>query len=166
LSLEYEQSDKYSTFTDPRDGKKYKTVKIGEQIWMAENLAYDAEGSVCYDNDPANGEKYGRLYSFGHIKESCPTGWHVPTRKEWNVLEKNLKAKSGFSALPAGYCDPKGKFHELGSVGTWWSYSVFHACSPIQVWITSTSPKRTGFISVEDCYLFSIRCVKDSKEEK
>lgn len=95
-----------NTFTDIRDGKEYNYVKIGTQIWMAQNLDYEAAGSKCYDNKAENCEDYGRLYdwatamdfpgtsnkekSLSRIRTShqgvCPKGWHLPSNAEWQTL--------------------------------------------------------------------------------
>jgi uncharacterized protein (TIGR02145 family) len=136
-----------ANFTDTRDGKTYKTTKIGTQTWMAENLNIEIGKFKCYDNKPDNCQKYGRLYDWETAKKACPSGWHLPSKEEWQTLVNfvggentggtKLKATSGwdkngngtdnygFSALPGGrgYSDDY-PFNSAGGFGRWWSSST------------------------------------------
>lgn len=153
----------YGSVTDI-DGNSYKTIKIGTQTWMAENLRVtrlingdsltklDPNGLTTsplnysfYQNDSTYKESLGNLYSYYLLyQELCPSGWYVPTEREWASLTDYLGGlsiaggkmkstsnlwqipnsaatnESGFSAIPGGYRNGL-TFGDLG-------YSVSYAC--------------------------------------
>ena len=147
-----------------------QTVTIGTQVWMTKNLDVDRfrngdpipeakteeewraysgarEPAWCYyDNDPKNGEKYGKLYNWYAVNDArglAPAGWHIPSDDEWRILTDYLggentagykmKSKSGwevngngtnssgFSGLPGGSRNYNGPFIGVGEFGNWWS---------------------------------------------
>ena len=105
----------HGTFTDKRDGHQYKWVKIGRQVWMAENLSYFGQhlfgGEVGSDHEPFSylydfdgiddsdgkakmyAQQYGVLYNWPAAKLACPQGWHLPTDAEWDILINYLGGK-------------------------------------------------------------------------
>ena len=104
-------SQQLDSIIDGRDGKIYKTVKIGNQWWFAENLAYIPficppeeecgcwiydyyENSVFWAKINDNYKKNGCLYDWFTASNSCPFDWHLPTDEDWNYLENYLNSKN------------------------------------------------------------------------
>ncbi len=176
----------YGSFKDSRDNKTYKSVVIGTQKWMAENLNYAGEVGnevgKCYKDDPANCAEYGRLYSWSTAKTVCPSGWHLPSQAEWNVMTayiggestegKKLKAASGwsgdgngtddygFSALPGGGA-AYTKFDNVGIQGDWWSSNELETFSENAYFRRmSNASEGAGWYFTMKSYLHSVRCLQ------
>jgi uncharacterized protein (TIGR02145 family) len=177
------EQERRGTFTDTRDGKTYRTIKIGNQVWMAENLAYDTPDSKFYDNDSANGQKYGRLYDWETAKKACPSGWHLPSNVEWqklvnfaggdNPAGKKLRAiiewrpgnydgtdEFGFSALPGGSGSPWCFQGDVGRLGYWWSATEYDSSDAYSRGMYYGS-EYTDFIRYPKNYLLSVRYLQD-----
>ena len=148
-SLSFLLSACSESFTDSRDGQSYDVVKIGDLMWMAENLNYATEASACPDGDSRNCKRLGRLYSWAEAKTVCPEGWRLPTKSDFAELlarsnaGEALKSRDGwfkkgngsdalgFNALPAGYRSAVlkaddgaitgGKFDGIGGYAYFWS---------------------------------------------
>ena len=143
---------KYDSIVDSRDGQVYKTIKIGNLNWMAQNLNYEAKDSHCYDDSLKYCKVYGRLYSWASaidsaklandkanpqdcgygkicqlpavVQGACPNGWHLPTSDEWSVLFTEV----GGQGSAAKYLKSMMKWNGTDSVG----FSVLPAGSSTQ----------------------------------
>mgnify|MGYP001599126947 CR=1 FL=1 len=179
------------------DGNSYEVVAIGEQFWMTGNLKVGnyrdgveiPSAYVRYpDNDPNNADEYGRLYNGSALTGDnlCPTGWHVPTRTDWNILSTSLggyevaggKLKAtestyygndgvgtddfGFKAIPAGYNYRGSAFYQFGTQGYWWSStSSVSGSNYYRILDSSDQMSEGGGASNNLQDYLSIRCVKN-----
>jgi len=176
-----------ASFVDPRDGTAYRTVRIGSQLWLGENVCFEADGSWAYDEDPANVERYGRLYDWEEANCVCPPGWHLPTAAEWMTLFEHLggpdvaggrlkEAGTGhwsepntdatntslFGGLPGGgRRNEEGTYHGQGLFGAFWSRTeqdAEHAWGFYLGYHYSEASLRT---SMSKGFGYSVRCLRD-----
>jgi len=178
-------------------GKTYHTVQIGNQCWLQENINIGSmilgsnnqtnNGTIekyCYDNDTANCTTYGGLYQWreaigyadtGLVQGICPTGWHIPTKSEFQALvvvannnSRALRAvgegagtnTTGFSALLGGYRFTSGTFSTIHEHATFWSSTIYSGTDYYYMGL------RIGDNTVDvgaGAYNngFSVRCVKN-----
>jgi len=186
-----------------------QTVTIGTQVWMTKNLnvstfrngdpipqaktdkewkkaGANKQPAWCYyENDTANGAKYGKLYNWYAVSDSrglAPVGYHIPSDAEWTIItdylggaEKagaKMKSKqgwaydgngtnsSGFSGLPGGFRNRHGSFFTIGMYGTWWSFTEFDTSSAWYRYLNYDDGIVNGYSSVEE-EGFSVRCLRD-----
>ena len=173
------------TFSDARDNKTYKTVTIGLQTWMAENLNFITKKSWCYKNNANDCNVYGRLYNWKAARKACPNGWHLPNKNEWQSLIVYLGGEdkaggkmkesgsvhwkspntgatdeSGFNALPAGYWFYNdASFRNEGSSSVWWSASKSVGAAWYCYMVSDKTIADIKHDSKHDRY--SVRCLKD-----
>jgi uncharacterized protein (TIGR02145 family) len=170
-------------FTDRRDGQEYGVIEIAGLAWMAENLRFAANRSVCYQNDPKNCVRLGRLYPWEVALQACPGGWHLATEFEWQKLELSLGVpfeeiegngergepagdtikRSGDSPLRfpfAGYGDPEGNFRKMDEATALWTANE---ADYNHAWHRDLDNGRTGIYRsrVYKPWLLSARCVRN-----
>ncbi|MCL2689813.1 MAG: hypothetical protein FWE57_08215 [Chitinispirillia bacterium] len=178
------------TFTDSRDGQTYRTVKIGTQVWMAQNLNFNANGSRCHNDRADACARFGRLYDWSTALTACPAGWRLPGLNDWQVLVKSaggdetagnrLKAKGGgwlknrdggiggtddygFSALPAGhYFGPSNDKAEFSGIGIHGTWwTTAHSGNNASVRGMGHSNGIVGRAQNFKSDLVSVRCIRD-----
>jgi uncharacterized protein (TIGR02145 family) len=167
---------------DIRDGNEYKTVKIGDQIWMAENLRFDPDTFVRYDFPT----EHGRNYIWMQACEACPEGWHLPSLDEWNTLFQYLggdsiaggKMKladttwlspntgatnlSEFAAHPEGYYNDNGILKNAGKGAYFWTSNEneekYGDSWNVHLWYDVEKVEKMSAFKRKG---FSVRCIKD-----
>jgi len=179
------------SFTDPRDGKVYKTVKIDDQVWMAENLAFKTDaGCWVYDEVKDYAATHGYLYSWETASKACPAGWRLPSMQDWWYLSNylggddqaggKLKAtgttswkspnarasnSSGFTALGSGRSGDKN-LQYMGTAAFFWTNAddddAISWCAAL-----SSDHGELSFEQTEKRNGYSVRCIRISdKTEK
>lgn len=165
--------------------KYYKSVKIGDRIWLAENLDYGSSG-VYYNNDEStygwNGLKYGKLYTWNEAVAAgnAIIGWHLPSSAEWDALANAVggsdvagtKLKSttgwtfgngdgsyGFEAFPSGY-QRSGSFYGLGSYADFWTATEYSSSYAYRRLFNTGASVNSNYYD-KTIYGFSVRLVKD-----
>lgn len=179
----------YSGFVDPRDNQTYPTIKIGDAVWFAKNLAYETDDSYGFGIDTINLGRFGRLYNWEDAFRACPDGWRLSTDSDWNILASFMNEKEydgtwlklgtalkisnywgsqnigatntvGFNGVPAGlYTDDDGWDYQ-GTEANFWTSTDVNEEDAISRRFWDSTESLWRFNKKKSFY-FSCRCVKN-----
>jgi uncharacterized protein (TIGR02145 family) len=163
-----------------RNGDPIPEAKTDAE-WMGKKPAW-----CYYNNDPKNGQKYGKLYNWYALTDPrglAPEGWHIPNGADWDKLGTflggisaagtKMKSKtgwnengngtneSGFSGLPGSLRYEDGQFNDLGRMGYWWSISPNIARTLSYTLNLSNGYMGWGIGKANESYGFAVRCIQD-----
>jgi uncharacterized protein (TIGR02145 family) len=169
-------------FIDSRDGNVYRTITVYGITWMAENLKYEADkGASFFDNNAENIHCYGLLYDWKTAVNACPSGWHLPTGKEFQILANYFESNDSWKKLESdpssfgiqlgGMRDNEGTFAEMDESAYYWtsteydkgnaeyfSYLVINQMPVIDISREADIHEIPG---TEKANLYSVRCVRN-----
>jgi uncharacterized protein (TIGR02145 family) len=175
-------------FFDSRDGNQYNAVKIGDKIWMSENLNYYTKtGSWFYNNDSITySNVYGRLYNWETALNVCPEGWHLPSKTElyalqtllggyylaggklkeegtihWYSPNEGATNESGFTALPGGMRNADGTFSGIRSYAHFWGSTEYSSTWAYDLHLAYSSAWCMVRNTQDKTLAKSVRCIKD-----
>lgn len=169
-------------FRDTRDDEYYLTHKIGNQWWFCNDARYKVSGSKVYNDDESKAPLYGRLYTWNMAKQACPSGWRVPSKEDWETLEKTLgmtdaeiRKKDGIrtetdvirklvgmgvvSYLQGMYLEGEG-YDALGDFTIYWTSTESFGD---KVWTWDLYQGMWHFMPMDDgtkSHFYSLKCVK------
>ena len=183
-------SIEYGCIKDSRDGRFYKTVVMGDRVWMAENLRYESKkSSWCYKEVEGECDDYGRYYTGYAVSESpsiCPEGFHIPTNSEarklgyyttstlmsvdgWNKASNTFigNNSTGFTLLPAGlrgYGNERGwetgVFDGVGNVARFWSSAPYNGTGYYE-YVFMNVDGDFGMTDKDHGFGIPVRCIKN-----
>lgn len=173
--------DKFGVLKDIRDGSEYKTVKIGNRVWTAENMRFNTNDGGSYFNTRNPKPIYGRHYTWTSAQKVCPSGWHLPTDDDWRELVSHLgpdaaaplKAgdswnnggngtnESGFAAYPAGFFSMSTRsFDFVGDQASFWTATEYFG-PDAYAYVFNHSDKAPRRVSQAKTMGNSCRCVQN-----
>ena len=160
-----------NTMVDNRDGRSYKLQNVGGKLWMAQDLAFKTGNSMCFDDNDAMCEEYGRLYAYVGATRACPPGWRLPSREEAQAVIDDESFPWSYSGrCKEGNCDFTGKmgFHWTSATPQSSDKNYGEKTGEIGVIIVEKEPEYAGseenikFFQVDEkSKFFSVRCVQE-----
>jgi uncharacterized protein (TIGR02145 family) len=173
------------TFTDARDGHIYKWVKIGSQVWMAENLAYRPNSGSFWspNNSSYNIASFGYLYNWRTAQNICPSNWHLPSEEEIRTLLNNVgrnREEAYIALIPGGAScfsaslsgstqlgfNGKRTFYGFGMQAQYWSSTPHYYTYSTFAYILSVNGylKEASAVDLNLDSGYAVRCIKNLVE--